>query len=227
MKGYIYQILNKKDNKSYIGSTNNILTRKRKHFKALKDGIHHNEILQRAYNKYGIENFEFVILKEFENISRDELYLIENEYVQNYESSKLKNGYNINDPANKPPNNTGRKHTEETKKKMSEWQIGRQFTEEHKRNISLSLKGKCFFSDEAKKKMSERMKGNSYAKGNKIIVSEETREKLRIASTGRKHTEETKLKIKIAKQNISDETRQKMSKAQKGKIPWNKGLKKV
>lgn len=38
------------------------------------------------------------------------------------------------------------------------------------------------------------------------------------------HTEETKRKISLANSNPSNETRQKMSIAQKGKTPPNKGI---
>ena len=75
-----------------------------------------------------------------------------------------------------------------------------------------------------------------------MIISEETRKKKSEASKGRKNSEETINRMKIAQQNRSDETKQKMSKsmkgrkfsdetkqklseAKKGKSPWNKGIK--
>jgi len=54
---------------------------------------------------------------------------------------------------------------------------------------------------ESRKKQSESLKGHG--------CSDETREKLRIASGSRTHSEETKQKISTSK---------------KGSIPWNKGL---
>lgn len=47
-------------------------------------------------------------------------------------------------------------------------------------------------------------------------ISEETREKLRKASTGRKHSKETLEKLKAAKSNVSAETREKLSAAAMG-----------
>jgi group I intron endonuclease len=49
-------------------------------------------------------------------------------------------------------------------------------------------------------------------------VSEETKEKLRLAVTGFKHTEETKRKISEASRNCSAETRAKISAANKGRV---------
>lgn len=46
-------------------------------------------------------------------------------------------------------------------------------------------------------------------------ISEETREKRRIATTGKKHTKETIVKIKESKKNISIETRKKIGLASK------------
>lgn len=40
---------------------------------------------------------------------------------------------------------------------------------------------------------------------------------------GKKHSEETRQKFKVLRENISDETRLKMSEAHKGKAPGNKG----
>lgn len=71
MKSGIYTITNIKENKIYVGHTKNLDARKSCHFTKLKKGIHKNCHLQRAYIKYGIENFEFEMLEECE-----EKYLI-------------------------------------------------------------------------------------------------------------------------------------------------------
>lgn len=61
-KSGIYQILNKVNGKSYIGSSINLTWRKTKHFTELRTQKHHSIILQKAFNKYGENNFEFKIL---------------------------------------------------------------------------------------------------------------------------------------------------------------------
>lgn len=101
---------------------------------------------------------------------------------------------------------TGRKHTEETKAKMSAAKKGRPGkkgiirSEEWKRRISESHKGKAL-TEEHKRKISE-------------------------SSGGWHHTEETKRLIGAVHKNkiVSEETRKKLSEAHKGKTPSNKGV---
>jgi|694.fasta_scaffold08789_28 group I intron endonuclease len=57
----IYSISNKINGKSYIGSSCDIIRRWRHHEQNLNKGIHHCIYLQRAWNKYGKNNFVFHI----------------------------------------------------------------------------------------------------------------------------------------------------------------------
>ena len=57
----IYSISNKINGKSYIGSSCDIIRRWRHHKQNLNKGIHHCIYLQRAWNKYGKNNFVFHI----------------------------------------------------------------------------------------------------------------------------------------------------------------------
>ncbi len=94
MKGYIYKIQNIINGKCYIGSTINIDERKKYHFWQLKNNRHHSIVLQRAYNKYGIDNFLFSIIKkvDYKNILSEEQELID-----------LKGEYNSTNVAGLPP----------------------------------------------------------------------------------------------------------------------------
>lgn len=58
----IYKIINKINNKFYLGSSKNLHKRWLRHKNDLKNNKHHNQALQRAYNKYGLDNFEFIII---------------------------------------------------------------------------------------------------------------------------------------------------------------------
>lgn len=79
MIGGIYQILNVKNGKMYIGSTRNINERRVNHFSMLRNGSHHSIYLQRAYNKsLNKLDFQFNILEYCENhllIERENYYL--------------------------------------------------------------------------------------------------------------------------------------------------------
>lgn len=60
----VYEIRNTRNNKRYIGSTVNFKRRIGKHKWALKNNIHKNKALQRDYNYYGADVFEYKILKK-------------------------------------------------------------------------------------------------------------------------------------------------------------------
>jgi hypothetical protein len=72
MNGVIYKIINKVNGKFYLGSSTQFDRRKKTHLWKLTKGIHHSIYLQNAFNKYGVEAFEFHILYESEDIKADE-----------------------------------------------------------------------------------------------------------------------------------------------------------
>lgn len=67
MKCGLYKIVNETNDKFYIGSSVNIRDRFYNHKSKLNRNIHDNCYLQRAWNKYGEDNFNFIVLKECEN----------------------------------------------------------------------------------------------------------------------------------------------------------------
>ena len=60
----IYKIKNKVTEDFYIGSSSNCRRRKVEHFSKLRNNKHKNQHLQRAFIKYGEENFDFVIIAQ-------------------------------------------------------------------------------------------------------------------------------------------------------------------
>ena len=78
MKSGIYKIENQITKDIYIGSSVHLNNRKSRHFKDLEKQKHHSIILQRAVNKYGIGNFNFIIL---ENCDKDLLLKREQYYL--------------------------------------------------------------------------------------------------------------------------------------------------
>jgi len=62
----IYGILNKINGKMYVGQSVNINSRFIRHRYHLNKGVHINVHLQRAWDKYGLDAFEFKVLAECE-----------------------------------------------------------------------------------------------------------------------------------------------------------------
>lgn len=126
-KSGIYQIKNKVNSKSYIGSSTRLSKRWKRHLTDLKCNVHHSLALQRAFHKYGYNNFEFIIL---ENCEEGKLLEREQYYLDN-----LKPEYNICKIAG---NCLGITHSEETKQKQKSsnkayWdKVGRPFKDKIK-----------------------------------------------------------------------------------------------
>ena len=82
MPAGIYKITNKKTGFVYIGCSTQLPKRLRDHKRHLKKNKHDNKLLQKAYNKYGLEELEFEVIKEypadtpFEVLEREETKLI-------------------------------------------------------------------------------------------------------------------------------------------------------
>jgi len=110
----------------------------------------------------------------------------------------------------------GDKHTEETRRKISEAKKGKTFSDEHKRKISEAHKGRisCMegkhHTEETRRKISEANEGRRYilsketrrkmseAKKGKTFFSEETRRKMRVArATQILPVKDTKIEVKI------------------------------
>lgn len=77
----IYLIRNIVNNHLYIGSSSNIYTRWGHHKRQLRLKIHHDFILQRAWDKYLEDSFIFEILEE---CAREDLISRENFYIEKY-----------------------------------------------------------------------------------------------------------------------------------------------
>src|SRR5579871_3988760 len=64
----IYAIINCVNQQRYVGSAKNLLQRKQHHLGDLQAGKHKNSHLQRAYDHYGPDAFNFVILELVEHV---------------------------------------------------------------------------------------------------------------------------------------------------------------
>ena len=108
----IYLILNKVNNKCYIGKSINIYSRIKNHigYLNLKSKKHENEHLINAWMKYGRTNFDYFVIEEclVENLSEKELY-----YIDLYQTTDKDKGYNF-----RKDSSTGMICSEETREKM-------------------------------------------------------------------------------------------------------------
>jgi len=197
MSSGVYAIVNKINYNMYIGSAINIKARWRVHRSRLRKGEHHSKHLQGAWNKYGEDNFNFIVLAECDenNILKYEQYYL-SEINPTYNTNPVAgnmSGFKHSDESRKKlsVSKTGFRHTEESKKKMSKIWSGRprgKYTEERCRKISEAHKGK---------KINENQKrGLSIGQHSKI--SDETKRKISEAQKGYAPTEETRAKLRLA-----------------------------
>lgn len=95
--GCIYSILNKVNGKIYVGLSVNHQKRKNEHIRKLNRGVHENPHLQKTWNKYGADAFEFNIL---ENCSDDKLSDNEIWWINYFDSTNCDKGYNMESGGN-------------------------------------------------------------------------------------------------------------------------------
>lgn len=91
-KSGIYCIENTINHKKYIGQSVDIDDRWRKHVSELKHNSHHNDYLQKAWNKYGENAFIFYVL---EYCNKNELDKMEIYWINYYDSENRDHGYNL------------------------------------------------------------------------------------------------------------------------------------
>lgn len=92
----VYLITNKVNNKTYVGSSKDINRRIKTHKRELAEGSHNNRKLQKDYDKYGDENFEYTILEK--DVEHEFLTAYEKYWMYKYNSIVMYRGYNDNMP---------------------------------------------------------------------------------------------------------------------------------
>lgn len=133
MQTGIYRIRNTKNGKCYIGSCASVKgfsTRWSKHRKQLERQEHHSPILQNAWNKYSADAFVFEILevcKPVLCIQRKQIYLDQEQ--PEYNICKIAGsclGVKRSDEFKEMVRrtSTGRRHSDETKAKLSRMKLG-------------------------------------------------------------------------------------------------------
>lgn len=196
MIGYIYRFQNKVNGKCYIGQTDNLERRYKRH---LADSVDKQGKFYNAIRKYGWDNFEFSIL--FVSLSLEDLNDLEVELIDEYDSFNC--GYNATVGGK---GMRGFRHTETTLNKMryhkltNNPQKGNPLTPEHKLKISKAMSGdKNHFygkthSIESRSKISVGNKGK--------FVSDGTRAKNSAASSGQNNPMFGKIRLDTSKNNV-------------------------
>lgn len=150
----VYQIVCLATGKRYIGSSQDIKARWKSHRTALRGGYHDNPRLQHAWNKYGEASFQFQII---ETTTLDTILTREQHYIDALHVCDDRYGFNIALYAEASAR--GRvmseaqrekirarastfRHTEETKRMMSERNTGRYFGPKDGRKAVQPYKGK-------------------------------------------------------------------------------------
>lgn len=215
----IYKIENKINGKIYIGQTKKDVSRR------IATHIKNNKhYVQKALNKYGLESFVISVIDEArtqESLDEKEKYWIK------FYNCRAPKGYNCTDGGDgvrgykftekdiekNRQSHLGKKASEETKQRMSIAQKGKRISEEHKKRLSEFRKG-THPTEATRKKLSESHKGKQPKLG--THPSEETLIKMR----NRRMTESQKQHLREINtgKHHSEETRRKMSEAQKGKV---------
>ncbi len=128
----IYMIRNVINGKVYIGQSKNIYWRWISHKSALSHNRCENPHFQFAWNKYGEDNFEFLVIELCDESMLDcrEIY-----WINKYDAVNC--GYNIKEGGER---HSGWKMTPEQRKHISDALKGRLRSRKHCRNISLAKK---------------------------------------------------------------------------------------
>jgi hypothetical protein len=228
----IYKLTNKITGKQYIGQTVKSMAQRWRIHCSPTSGCTY---LSHAINKYGQENFLIEIVEHCNSL--DELNKKEQDYIKLF-NTLSPNGYNLttggeNCLASQETKDKqsaahtgslnaffGKKHTKESRDKLSKALKGREISLEARRKMSITNTGKKR-TKEARANMSKAQKGLKKPPG--------TGEKIRQSKLGKKASEETKAKMSIAHTGLThtEETRQKISKIHKGKIVSEESRKKM
>lgn len=172
--GGIYRITDTITGFSYIGQTGNSFGERWSHHRALlRQGTHSNKSLQSAWNADGEDAFEFAIIEVIEG--KDALNNAEVRYIAEYR--KEGKCFNITGGGDQYYW-TGKHLTEETKRKIGEKNrlnmLGRKFSEETRRKMSVSQKNRKY-TDEERRLRSEKSRQTNTGR----VRSDETKALLR------------------------------------------------
>lgn len=199
MNSGIYSITYARTGEFYIGSAKNFTKRFSTHKNALRNNIHHSNIMQNIFNKHGVGAFKFEVVElcEIEN-----LLIIEQQYLDKYKpkfNTLMVAGSSI-----------GYKYSDAQKKNISKGRKGKQVSPEGLAKMKAKMQSpemRKHLSELAKlrpprphKPMSEKQKLHLSKIKTGVKLSEEHKAKIRQScAKGFSHTEVTKRTISKSK----------------------------
>lgn len=187
--GGIYEIVNTANGKRYIGSAVDFKKRHREHFNALKRQKHRNSHLQSAWDKHGESVFQFLPMMTVEDPTK--LTWWEQRFLE-----ALKPEYNISLSAVAPM--MGRKHSSQTKIRMSTAQKGNTNSLGSKRSPEVSAKLSVLRKGKLKGPLSDDHRAAISAGNRGKKLSSETITKISESNKGQKRSPETCANMSLA-----------------------------
>jgi len=211
----VYKILNTlcPEGKYYIGYSCNVKQRLQKHKSTLRGGKHCNIRMQRAYEKYGSECFDYEILQECEN--EEEAKNIELSYLEDLTiRDKLYNLHYNSSGGDMLTFHPDRKQIIEKRVKGQKEQISKMTKEERQERWGQSGEKNGMYgrthTDEVKKRLSiinkgreSPTKGKQHSEETKLYLSKVRKGKYTGKDNpffGKQHSEETKQRIRETQQ---------------------------
>ena len=146
-------------------------------------GYAKNPLFSKAIQKYGWQNIRHEIL--YRGLTKAQAERKEIELIAEHKSNQREHGYNVSSGGES--GTAGVKMDLLTRIKMSEAHKGKNLSDEHKNNLSLSRKG-CSFTVEHRQKLSEAKKGKYRGADNPWYgkhPTEDTRAKMRESHLGK------------------------------------------
>jgi len=212
---YLYKITNQVNRKVYIGQAKNYNQRWRQHKQESKRE-QPRMIINRAMKKHGIDNFTFEIIASCKTL--DDANEIETILVMQYESHISSNkGYNVSNGGSNAPK------TEVWRQQMRDYWANPAWKDNVIKSINIASQARTPEERAATAKLlSEKLQGRHLSPDTEFKTghqhSPESLQKISDSLTGKTYPERQGVPLK-------QETKDKLSKALKGRPAWNKGTK--